>query len=146
LRPFVVHFWVVTWDLRGQDPYEQQVLPYPAVNVTFKPGRWRIAGVPRGRFSEILYDAGRVFGVRFHPGGLRPFLGAPVSSITDRVLPIDEAFGPPGRRLVDATLAAVDHTAVAIMDEFLTTRAPRQADPAVELAADVVAHTANEPP
>jgi AraC-like DNA-binding protein len=145
LRPLVAHYWIVTWDLRGQDPYEQQVLPYPAVNMTFKPGRCRIAGVPRGRFSEVLREAGRVFGVRFHPGGFHPFLGAPVSSITDRFLAIEDAFGSPGRVLADAILGADDHAAVAIMDEFLTTRAPRQADRAAELAAAVVAYTATEP-
>src|SRR6266542_3883291 len=74
LARFVAHYWFVSWDLRGQDPYEQHVLPYPSVNMTFMTGRCRIAGVPRGRFSEVLRDAGRVFGVRFRPGGFRPFL------------------------------------------------------------------------
>lgn len=134
LRPFVAHYWIVTWDLRDQDPYEQQVLPYPAVNMTFKPGRCRIAGVPRGRFTELLHDAGRVFGVRFHPGGFHPFLGAPVSSITDRFLAIEDVFGPPGQSLADAALAADDAAAVALMDEFLTVRAPRRPQPGVHLA------------
>lgn len=145
LRPFVAHYWIVTWDLRGQDPYEQQVLPYPAVNMTFKPGRCRIAGVPRGRFTEVLHDAGRVFGVRFHPGGFQPFLGTPVSSITDRFLPIEDVFGPSGRELGEAVLAADDDTAVTVMDEFLTTRAPHQPEPAAQLAAAIVARTAAEP-
>ncbi len=145
LRPFVAHYWIVAWDLRGQHPYEQQVLPYPAVNMTFKPGRCRIAGVPRGRFSEVLRDAGRVFGVRFHPGGFRPFLGVPVSSITDRFLAVDAVFGPPGRQLADAILTADDQTAVAVMDEFLAARAPQHADPTAEMVAAIVARTAGEP-
>jgi AraC-like DNA-binding protein len=113
--------------------------------MTFKPGRCRIAGVPRGRFREVLHDAGRVFGVRFHPGGFHPFLGAPISSITDRFLAVDAIFGPPGRQLADAVLAADDHNAAAIMDEFLIIRAPRQPNPAAELAAAIVARTAMEP-
>ncbi|MFI5492259.1 DUF6597 domain-containing transcriptional factor [Actinoplanes sp. NPDC051859] len=145
LRPFVAHYWIVTWDLRGQDPYEQQVLPYPAVNMTFKPGRCRIAGVPRGRFTEVLHDAGRVFGVRFHPGGFHPFLGAPVASITDRFLAIDDVFGPAGQALAEAVLAADDEAAVAVMDEFLTTRAPEQPEPSAQLAAAIVARTVAEP-
>lgn len=145
LRPFVVHYWIVSWDLRGQDPYEQQVLPYPAVNMTFKPGRCRIAGVPRGRFTEVLHGAGRVFGVRFHPGGFQPFLGAPVASITDRFLAVEDVFGPPGRVLAEAVLAAPDDTAVAVLDEFLTARAPERPEPAALLAADIVARTAAEP-
>ncbi|GGQ39159.1 AraC family transcriptional regulator [Couchioplanes azureus] len=145
LRPYVAHYWIVTWDLRGEEPYEQQVLPYPAVNMTFKPGRCRIAGVPRGRFTEVLHDAGRVFGVRFHPGGFHPFLRAPVSSITDRFLAVEDVFGPPGRALAEAVLAADDATAVAVLDEFLAARAPRQPEPAARLAAAVVARTAAEP-
>jgi AraC-like DNA-binding protein len=145
LRPYVDHYWVVTWDLRGQAPHEQEVLPYPAVNMTFKPGRCRVAGVPRGRFTEVLRDAGRVFGVRFRPGGFRPFLGAPVSTVTDRFLAIEDVFGPPGRDLAEAVLAAGDDSAVAIMDDFLAARAPERPDPAGELAAAVVAHTAAEP-
>ncbi|OJF10373.1 hypothetical protein BG844_32375 [Couchioplanes caeruleus subsp. caeruleus] len=145
LRPYVAHYWIVVWDLRGQDPYEQQVLPYPAINMTFKPGRCRIAGVPRGRFTEVLHDAGRVFGVRFQPGGFQPFLGAPVSSITDRFLAIEDVFGPSGRALAEAVLAADDDTAVAVMDEFLTARAPQQPESAAQLAAAIVARTAAEP-
>jgi AraC-like DNA-binding protein len=145
LRPFVAHYWIVTWNLRGQDPYEQRVLPYPAVNMTFKPGRCRIAGVPRGRFTEVLHDAGRVFGVRFHPGGFHPFLGTPVSSITDRFLAVEDVFGPSGHALAEAVLAADDAAAVAVMDEFLTTRAPRQPEPAAQLTAAIVARTAAEP-
>lgn len=145
LRAFVAHYWIVTWDLRGQDPYQQQVLPYPAVNMTFKPGRCRIAGVPRGRFTEVLHDAGRVFGVRFHPGGFRPFLGAPVSSINDRFLAIEDVFGPTGRELAATVLAADDEAAVTVIDQFLTARAPQHPDPDAQLAAAIVARAAAEP-
>ncbi len=37
---------------------------------------------------------GRVFGVKFRPGGLRPFLNDSVSTLTDRVVPAQEIFGP----------------------------------------------------
>ncbi|MEU9831291.1 helix-turn-helix domain-containing protein [Streptosporangium sp. NPDC048047] len=145
LTAFVDHYWIVTWDLRGQSPYEQQVLPHPAVNMTFKAGRCRIAGVPQGRFSEVLQDAGRVFGVRFQPGGFRPFLGAPISTITDRFLALDEVFGAAGRHLEDAVIAADDPAAVALTDGFLATRAPRHPDPAAELVAAIIAHSATDP-
>jgi AraC-like DNA-binding protein len=144
LTPFVAHYWFVAWDLRGQDPYEQHVLPYPSVNMTFKAGRCRVAGVPRGRFSEVLDGAGRVFGVRFQPAGFRPFLGAPVSSITGRFVAVDAIFGAPGRELADTVVAADDPAAVAIMDRFLTARLPRP-DPTAELVAAIVARAAADP-
>ena len=36
---------------------------------------------------------GRVFGVKFRPGGLRPFHNESVSTLTDRVVPASEIFG-----------------------------------------------------
>jgi AraC-like DNA-binding protein len=93
----------------------------------------------------VLQDAGRVFGVRFHPGGFHPFLGAPVSSITDRFLAVEDVFGPPGRQLAEAVPEADDDDVVALMDEFLATRAPRQPTPAARRAGAIVAHTAAQP-
>ncbi len=147
LARFVAHYWFVSWDLRGQDPYEQHVLPYPSVNMTFMTGRCRIAGVPRGRFSEVLRDAGRVFGVRFRPGGFRPFLGAPVSAITDRFVAVESVFGAPGRELADAVVAADDAQAVAITERFLLGLEPlgRAPDPMGELVAAMVAHVMADP-
>ena len=140
LRAFVEHYWIIHWDLRGQEPYTQRVLPYPAVNMTFKPGRCRIAGVPRGRFDETLSGAGRVFGVRFRPAGFHPFLGRPVSSITDRFLPIDAVFD---RRLESVVLGTEnDDEAVAAMDEYLGARAPGEPSEPARLAAEVAARIA----
>ncbi|MDP9794441.1 AraC-like DNA-binding protein [Catenuloplanes nepalensis] len=136
LRPYVDHYWIVTWELR--EPYHQQVLPYPAVNMTFKPGRCRIAGVPKGRFHETLEGTGRVFGVRFRPGGFRPFFDAPIATITDRFVPISTVFPAD---LPSRVLAADDEAAAAILDEALTAAAPATPDPVVELAAAAVART-----
>jgi AraC-like DNA-binding protein len=134
----------VAWDLRGQEPYTQHVLPYPAVNMTFTAGRCRVTGVPRGRFAETLEGAGRVFGARFRPTGFRPFLGGPVAAITDRFLPVEEVFGAPGRALADAVLAADDAAAAALVDRFLLDREP-VADPDGALVAEVVARAAADP-
>lgn len=120
------------------------MLPYPSVNMTFKAGRCRIAGVLRGRFSETLEGAGRVFGVRFRPGGFRTFLNGPVSSITDRFVAVDKVFGPPGHALSDAVLAADDLAASIIMNSFLTQRIPDEPDSAAELVADLVTRIADD--
>ena len=144
LRPYVEHYWIVAWDLRGQKPYEQRVLPYPAVNVTFKPGRCRVAGVVTGPFHEpagVAKPGLQPFGVRFRPGGFRPFLGAPVSTITGRYVPVGTVFGDDiAQRILDAD----DHGAVREMDAFLTARAPGRPSPAAELAAAVVTRAAGD--
>src|SRR4051794_34540375 len=66
------YHWVLTWDLRGEEPHHQQVLTHPSVNMTFMTGgRARVVGVVRGVFTETIAGAGRVVGVRFLPGGFR---------------------------------------------------------------------------
>ena len=145
LAAVVEHYWFIAWDLRGRDPHEQQVLPYPAVNVTFKPSRCRVAGVPRGRFAEVLEGTGRVVGARFRPGGFRGLLGRPVATITDRFLPVDAVFGPAALPLAEAVLAADDATAVAVLEDFLIARLPADPDPAATLVAAVVDRIAAEP-
>ena len=48
-----------------------------------------------GALSQLFgWYSAHVFGVAFRPGGFRPFLGASVSTITDRVVPAVEVFGP----------------------------------------------------
>ena len=131
LAPFVEHYWIVRWDLRGRDPYTQWVLPYPSVNVTFTPGRCRVAGVPRGRFGEQLSGTGRVVGVRFRPGGFRPFLTAPVSAVTDRFVPFHELYDP---AVADRVVGARDDEAIRVLEEFLRSFGPRR-DPDAELVA-----------
>src|ERR1700754_1570322 len=101
LRPYVEYFWILHWDLRGQDPHRQQVLTHPSVHMTFATGRARITGIVTGLFTEEIEGAGRVGGARLRPGGFRPFLGAPVSSITDRTLAVTDVFGGAARALED---------------------------------------------
>lgn len=91
LAPFVEYFWVVQWDLPGRTPEVQRVLPYPNAHLVFEHGQSAIHGVVRGAFERTVSGAGRVLGVRFHPGGLRPFIDRPLSAFADRTLPLDAA-------------------------------------------------------
>lgn len=123
LAPLVSHFWVVTWDLRGQAPHTQAVLPHPCVNMTFLPGRCQVTGVPYAPHRESLRGAGRVFGVMFRPGGFRPLLGRSLTILTDRVVPVSEIFGPSGDAVSEAVLAASDDAGmIAAFEHFLRPR------------------------
>lgn len=88
---FVDRYWVVTWDL--DEPYTQQVLAHPVVNVVFGHGPTTVNGVTTRMTRRTLEGAGRALGVMFRPAGFRPFLGRAMSTITDRVLPAAEVFG-----------------------------------------------------
>jgi AraC-like DNA-binding protein len=123
LAPLVSHFWIVAWDLRGQAPHTQVVLPHPCVNVTFLPGRCQVSGIPRAPHRESLHGAGRVLGVMFRPGGFRPLLGRSLTILTDRVVPVSEIFGPAGDAVSRAVLAASDDAGmVAAFEHFLRPR------------------------
>jgi len=113
LRPFVDFYWILRWDLRGQAAHEQTILPHPNVNLSFESsageGFAGIYGVDRKLFTRSLTGQGKALGVRFRPGGFRPFWGAPVSQLTDRVVPAGEVFGAAAedtRKLIMAAAAA----------------------------------------
>ncbi len=76
LRHWVEHYWLIDWDLT--EPFEQRIVPHPAVNVVFQrdgdgPERAEVAGVGTELFSITLTGSGRVSGVQFRPGGFHPF-------------------------------------------------------------------------
>jgi AraC-like DNA-binding protein len=92
LQPFVENFWIVAWDLRGQEPHVQKTLPYPCVHLVFDAGRTAIFGVMRGAFEYRQEGVGRVLGVRFRAGGFRGVLGGSVATITDRTIPLSSVY------------------------------------------------------
>lgn len=92
LAPWVARYWEARWDY--PEPYRQKIVPYPNVHLSFGRGRADVHGVRSGHQLTVLEGRGHVFGVAFRPGCFRPFLGAPVSTITDRVVPATELFGP----------------------------------------------------
>ena len=125
LADLVEHYWTVRWDLRGRDPHTQHTLPHPSVHLVAERGRSGIMGVLTGRFTRELEGQGRAFGVKFRPAGFHPFLGAPVSTLTDRRAAVSEVFGPAGDDLVADLLAAPgDPELAATAEAFLLARLP----------------------
>ncbi|GAA4233442.1 AraC-like DNA-binding protein [Streptosporangium album] len=142
LSPFVEHHWIIRWDL--EEPYEQRVVSHPSVNLVFQERGSQVAGVITGDYLETLTGAGVVVATRFHPGGFRPFVGAPVSTITDRSVPVAEIFGAPADVTARAVLAASDAEAVALLDALLLLRLPPR-DPVAEHVSALVAWIAEHP-
>ncbi|TWB45479.1 AraC family transcriptional regulator [Nitrospirillum pindoramense] len=113
LAAVVEHYWVVAWDLTGQPPYVQRTLPYPAVNLVFERGRSAVYGPMHGIFAYELRDAGRVLGIRFRPAGFRALVDAPLTTLVDRVLPLEAVLG----HLTPATAAAAEAAVLAADDD-----------------------------
>lgn len=93
LQPFVKHYWIVSWDLEGQAPYLQDVVPNPCVNMVMEDHRSGIYGVASRMYTKKIEGKGQVFGVKFQPGGFYPFIKSPISMLTDQALSIESVFG-----------------------------------------------------
>ncbi len=131
LAGFVEHFWTVSWDLDVSETHE--VLPHPSVQFVLEATGSHVVGVWRGRFTTRLEGRGRVLGTKFLPGGFRPFLGAPVSTLAGRKVDPREIFGDDFPVLEARALADPDSAAaLAKIDAFLRERCPAP-DPQVEL-------------
>ncbi|MDH6158874.1 MULTISPECIES: helix-turn-helix domain-containing protein [unclassified Janthinobacterium] len=142
LAPFVEYCWVVEWDRRGCAPETQRVLPYPNAHLVFDAGHSAIHGVVRGAFDRPLIGAGKVLGVRFAPGGLRPFITQPLSSFTDTTIAADALLGMPAAQAEARVLGKSDDLEmVAQAQELLLARLP-QVDAAALLAARLTAAAA----
>ncbi|MDQ3735736.1 MAG: helix-turn-helix domain-containing protein [Actinomycetota bacterium] len=146
LAPFVDYHWVLEWDLTGRPDHVQRVLPSPSVHLSVEPTRARITGIMTSfQFAEALTGTGRLLGVRFRPGGLRPFLAGPVSMLTDREVGIEEHFDIDVERWREAVLAAPSAGAAAATgDDVLTPLVP-PLDPIVDQVAEIVDGIRDDP-
>jgi AraC-like DNA-binding protein len=144
LASFVEHYWCVHWDLRDQPPQLQETLPHPNVHLVVDAGGSGIFGVHTRRFAIELAGLGRVFGIKFRPGGFRPFLRRPVASLADRSMPIADVFGTDGVAYEREVLACSDvETCAGLAARLLSAHRP-PCDPTVERVAGIVALAAGD--
>lgn len=126
LAAFVERHWVVRWEQRGEEPFEQEVLPHPCVNLAFEPGRSAVHGIGHERSVARLVGTGRVVATKFVPGGFQPFSDRPLRALVDCVLPVEQIFGPGASALEAKVLAEPDdERAVALIEDFLRSRQPQ---------------------
>ncbi|WP_246115712.1 AraC family transcriptional regulator [Trebonia kvetii] len=146
LAALVNNYWTVRWDLRGQPPHEQAILPHPTVNLAFEAAGAAVHGVDRKIFTRRIAEEGRVLGVRFRPGGFRPFYGRSVAALNDRVVPARSIFGPAADEACEAVMTdgASDDAMVAAAEELLLGQRVA-ADPLAERVAGIVERITADP-
>ncbi|MFC9998962.1 DUF6597 domain-containing transcriptional factor [Nocardia sp. NPDC127526] len=120
---FVEWYWAVHWDRRGMPPYMAEVLPYPAVNMTFERSHDRTGGFVTGvwtkKYVRELAGEGETFGVKFRAGGFGAFTGLDVGSLRDASVPLTEVL-PEAEGLAEKILATTDlEERRALVEEFL---------------------------
>jgi AraC-like DNA-binding protein len=141
----IAHYWMVSWDLRGLEPHVQETLPHPNVHVVFEKGNSMLGGVFTEKFSRLLEGQSQVFGIKFKPGGFRPFLDAPVSSIANRLVPVKSIFGKDADALEEVLISASDEDEmIAAANEFFMLRAP-EPDKTMLVAGNLVERILREP-
>ncbi len=145
LAPFVENFWTITWNLPRGEEFTAQVLPYPCVNASVTNTEADVTGVTRDRYDRRLCGDGYAVGVRFRPGGFRPFVTGPVSSLTDRHRPIAQVLGR-STAAVENDVAATDDVTqrVSLLTDFLLEDLP-DVDPICDQLARLVDDIAHRP-
>ena len=138
LAPFVDYYWIVRWDLRGQPPYEQTILPHPNVHLVFEASGAGIYGVDRSLFARRLSGQGKALGVRFRAGCFRPFWAAPISQLSDRVVPATRVFGPLAEKTRQAIMCARSDADMTSHAEALLFSGLPERDPVAEQVARLV--------
>jgi AraC-like DNA-binding protein len=145
LAPFFDFCWALRWDLRDQPPHEQAILPHPNVNLAFEATGARVYGVDRSIFSRRLTGEGKVLGVRFRPGGFRPFYGKPISTLTDRVVPASDIFAAAADETCAAVMAAADDASMVAAAERLLRGFGAGPDPVAGRVAEIVKRITADP-
>jgi AraC-like DNA-binding protein len=138
LAPFVDYYWIVRWDLRGEAPYEQTILPHPNVHLAFEASGAGIYGVDRSLFARQLSGQGKALGVRFRAGCFRPFWAAPISQLSDRVVPATRVFGPLAEKIRQAIMYAESDADMTSHAESLLFSGLPERDPVAEQVARLV--------
>jgi AraC-like DNA-binding protein len=157
LAPWVQHYWYVQWDLRPARSSKAETLPHPNCYLGFEHDLERplddvsvfngaeVSGLNTGKFSRVMKGHGRVFGLKFKPGGLHPFLQAPVSTLTNSAVPAAQVFGQSIFQVAAQLrrLGTPEAMASATTDYF---RAHLPApDPHVELCSELVETIFDDP-
>lgn len=95
LAEHVHHFGFLRWSLRS--PYSAEALSYPVAQWLRVDERGRkraeLVGVHAARMSRRLEGEGSTFSITFRAAMFQPLLGASMTTITDRVLPLAEVLG-----------------------------------------------------
>ncbi|MFJ4688137.1 DUF6597 domain-containing transcriptional factor [Streptomyces sp. NPDC088789] len=145
LRHWVETYWLIDWDL--PEPYASHIVPHPSVNLTFQwdedegPPYAEVTGIPLGLYTRKLTGRGRVCGVKFRPGGFRPYApGRPAGHWTGRVESAGTVFpAATPERARSVVTAPTDTDRRTALDTFLLSLAPAP-DPQADLAMDLVRH------
>lgn len=126
LSPFIMHYWIVQWNLEQDDSHWQHVVPNPCANLVVEQGKTFFYGPGKEKFSYLLKGSGIVFGVKFRPGGLYPFVKKELSELTGGPIEVETVLGIQGLELEELVLAHrdSDRRMIQCVEQLLAERIP----------------------
>jgi len=120
LGSWIDSYWIVSWEIPPGETHQQSNVSHASMNVALEPEGAFLYGVPNRVFVRELTGSGRVFGVKFRPGGFYPFHRMTLKELAGRRVPLEAVFGAPARQWESELLVAPDEEARAgITDRFL---------------------------
>lgn len=135
---WAMHYWSIRWDLRGCEPHLAESVPHPNVHMIFENRGGYVAGVHTSKFSRMLAGKSQVFGIKFRPGGFRPFFDGPISELANRTVPVKDILGSDVAGLEEVALSwASEGDKVEAADQFFRTHSPGS-DENIDLASQLV--------
>ncbi|MFC3492472.1 AraC family transcriptional regulator [Glycomyces rhizosphaerae] len=129
LGQYVERYWSVRWDLPEGTAYESVVIPHPCVNLSFMPvigAELHGPGIAVSRHP--LTGRGRVFGVKFRPGGFTAFSGVKGTALADWSAGAATVFGAEADELNSIVMSGDDIDAIQVVSGFLAARMPDAPD------------------
>lgn len=129
-------YWVLRWDLSGDESFDAQVVPSAYTNFTCMPEGARVTGVTTGLYDYQVRGSGVIAGIMFRPGGIAAFHGAP-RELVDRFVPARELFPGADDAFNARVIAETDDGAIGRMREEVLARMPA-ADPNIELVNEII--------
>lgn len=144
LAEFIEFYWLIDWDLTGQEPYTQEVLPFPTANISVGPDHARLTGIVRGRFLYSLQGRGHILGIKFHPGTIRSIYPRSAHFLTGQKLSLAELFPQAADFVADAKSTQNIDQRVHLAEQFLLGLEPQSSSP-LRMAKEVVQHIQTHP-
>ncbi|MBC9956294.1 AraC family transcriptional regulator [Yimella sp. cx-51] len=90
LRGLLRRYWIPVWQVPDGEQSVQKVLQYPICLLITTPHYSRFAGPTRGLSTTVLEGTAWGFGAMFTPAAGALLLGAPVGTVTDRFVELDD--------------------------------------------------------
>lgn len=146
LKQWIDHYWMVSWNLNNDQSYLQETLPHPNVQMVFENGVCKVTGICTGRFSRVIHGRSKVFGIKFQPGGFRPFIKGQISELLNRTVIARSILGSWVGQLEArwTSPTSAPESMIEVCNRFFRARLPKP-DRAVELATKTVALILRDP-